>query len=362
MSSEKEVIVIAAGGTGGHIFPALSIANELIKRKEKRRIVFIGSKRGLERKIIPKEGFDLIEIDIAGIKGKKLFEKVRHGIKATSSLFRCIGHLKRLKPSIVIGTGSYVSGPVVLAGWILRIPTVIQEQNLYPGITNRFLSRLVRETAVSFEESKKYLHGQVTFTGNPVRREFVTIRRKKRGDQLSVLVFGGSQGASTINKGILESLPLIKELKSRLKIVHQTGPADFEAVKNAYMQEGFQAEVYEFLSDMPKRFEEADLMICRAGASTIAEILAAGKASILVPFPKATNDHQRKNALALEEKGAAIVCEDSQLSGTYIASQINRFLEHPSLMDEMENKAASLHGGWATGKIVEITERIMMKG
>lgn len=362
MNSEKEVIVIAAGGTGGHIFPALSIAKELKKRKKERRIVFIGSQRGLERQIIPKEGFELIEIDITGIKGKRFFEKGRSLVKAIFSLFRCAGHLRRLKPSIVIGTGSYVSGPVVFSGWILRIPTIIQEQNLYPGITNRFLSRFVRETAVSFEESKRYLHGLVTFTGNPVREEFLTIKRKKRKDQLSILIFGGSQGARTVNKGILDSLPFLKDIKARLKFVHQTGSADFEMIRNAYRQEGIQADVFEFLTDMPSRFEEADLMICRAGASTIAEILAAGKACILVPLPLATNDHQRKNAQALEKKGAAIVRDDSNLSGEYIASQIKRFLEHPSLIDEMERKAASLHGGWATGKIVDITERIMTEG
>jgi UDP-N-acetylglucosamine--N-acetylmuramyl-(pentapeptide) pyrophosphoryl-undecaprenol N-acetylglucosamine transferase len=362
VSSDQEVIVIAAGGTGGHIFPALSVAKELKKRKGSRRIVFIGSKRGLERKIIPGEGFELIEMNIAGIKGKKLSEKLPHFIKAMTSLFQCLRDLKRLKPSIVIGTGSYVSGPVVFAGWLLRIPTVIQEQNLYPGITNRFLSRIVRETAASFEGSKRFLHGRVTVTGNPVREEFLTVKKKARGGRFSLLIFGGSQGARSINKGMLESLPLLKEFQTRLQIVHQTGPSDLEMVKDAYRREEIHAEVFEFLKDMPERFQGADLMVCRAGASTIAEILAAGRASILVPFPMATNDHQRKNARALEEQGAAIMCDDAAFSGEYIASQLKRFLQEPSLLDEMEKRAAALHKGWATGKIADITERIMLKG
>ncbi len=362
MSSGQEVIVIAAGGTGGHIFPALSVAKELKKRKGSRRIVFFGSKRGLERKIFPKEGFELIEMDIAGIKGKKFFEKAHHLMKALSSLFRCFRELQRLKPSIVIGTGSYVSGPVVFAGWLLRIPTIIQEQNLHPGMTNRFLSRFVRETATSFEESKRYLHGRITVTGNPVREEFLAIKKKARGTRLSLLIFGGSQGAKRINCGMVDSLPFLKAFKARLKITHQTGPTDFAMVQDAYRQEEIPAEVFEFLNDMPNRFEEADMIICRAGASTIAEILAARKASILVPFPLATNDHQRKNARALEEKGAAIVCDDSEFSGEHVASHIKRFLQEPFLIDEMEKRAASLHKGWATGKIADITERIMLKG
>ncbi len=362
MSSGQEVIVIAAGGTGGHIFPALSVAKELKKRKGGRRIIFFGSKRGLERKVIPDEGFELIEMDIAGIKGKKFLKKVIHLMKAATSLFKCLRHLKRLKPSVVVGTGSYVSGPVVFAGWLLRIPTVIQEQNLYPGITNRLLSRIVRETAVSFEGSKAYLHGRVTVTGNPVREEFLTVRKKARGDFFSLLIFGGSQGARSINRAMLDILPLLRELKIRLKIVHQTGSSDLEMVQEAYRKERIQAEVFEFLNDMPKRFEEADLMICRSGASTIAEILAAGRASILIPFPSATNDHQSKNARALEEQGAAIVCEESEFSGDRLFSHIKRFLQEPSLLDEMEKKASALHKGGATEKIADITERIMLKG
>ena len=361
MNERKEVIMIAAGGTGGHIFPAVSLARELKKRNEGRRIIFMGTKRGLERKIIPAEGFELIELNAGGVKGKGMIDKVSAMLKALLSFFWCMGYIARVKPSIVIGAGSYVSGPVVSAAWLLGLPTMIQEQNLYPGITNRLLSRIARGCAVSFEDSKRYLHGKVVFTGNPVREDFTHLKKKERGGKLSVLIFGGSLGARTINRGMMEALPLIKIHKERLSITHQTGSADFEMVKESYRKEGIEAEVLEFINDMPKRFESADIIISRAGASTIAEIIAAGKASILVPLPSAANDHQRKNAEALSRVSAALSCEDSRFSGRYVAETMRSFLDDPSRIDEMEKHAASLYSAGAAGKIADMAERLMVK-
>ncbi|MEW5806440.1 MAG: undecaprenyldiphospho-muramoylpentapeptide beta-N-acetylglucosaminyltransferase [Acidobacteriota bacterium] len=359
MNERKEIIVIAAGGTGGHILPAISMARELKKRDGSRRIVFIGSNRGLERRLIPPEGFELIELDVCGITGKKLSKKVLGFLTALHSFFECLGDLRRLRPAIVIGAGGYVSGPVIISAWILRIPTMIQEQNLFPGLTNRILSMLVKEVAVSFEESRKYLYGKVTNTGNPVRNDFTSLRKKERSDKLSVLVSGGSQGSRTLNKGMVEALPLLRSFKDRLRITHQTGGAELETVRQAYIRQGVEAEVLEFITDMPKRFEHADIVISRAGASTITEITAAGKASILVPFPFAAHDHQRRNAEALLKAKAAFVCEDAEFSGAYVAETLKGFIDDPSRIGEMEKNAASLHRGGAAEKIADMAERLM---
>ncbi len=351
--------MIAAGGTGGHIFPAVSVARELKRRKEERRIVFIGTRRGLERKIIPAEGFELIEMNVGGIKGKGIAEQIGAVVKAVLCFFWSIGYIMKVRPSLVVGAGGYVSGPVVAAAWLLRVPTMIQEQNLTPGSANKILSRFVKEIAVSFEETRYFLKGKITVTGNPVREDFTHLEKKGRGEKLSILVFGGSQGARTINRGMMEALPLIKELKEKILITHQTGPADHATVKECYAREGIEAEVIEFITDMPKRFEAADIIISRAGASTIAEILAAGKASILVPFPSATDDHQRKNAQALSRASAAYFCNDAEFSGRYVADVMKEFIENPSLIGKMEERAAALYVKGAAEKIADMAERLI---
>ncbi len=351
--------MIAAGGTGGHIFPAVSVARELKRRSKERRIIFIGTTRGLERKIIPAEGFELIEVNVGGIKGKGIVEQIAAAVKAVLCFFWSIGYIMKVRPSLVVGAGGYVSGPVVAAAWLLRVPTMIQEQNLTPGFANRILSRLVMESAVSFEESRRFLKGNIIVTGNPVREDFMHLKKKERGEKLSVLAFGGSQGARTINRGMMEALPLIREFKEKILIIHQTGPAENTMVKERYMREGIEAEVIEFIADMPKRFEAADIIISRAGASTIAEILAAGKASILVPFPSATNDHQRKNAEALSRASAAYVCDDAEFSGRYVADVMKKFIENPSLIGKMEERVVALRVEGAAEKIADMAERLI---
>jgi UDP-N-acetylglucosamine--N-acetylmuramyl-(pentapeptide) pyrophosphoryl-undecaprenol N-acetylglucosamine transferase len=328
MSIEAPRIVIAGGGTGGHLYPGIAVAKELLSRHAKAEITFAGTARGIEARVIPREGFALDLIRSSGLKGKSLATAMRGALIAPVSLLDAWSIVSRRKPNLVIGVGGYSSGPVVLVAWLRRVPTLVLEQNAVPGLTNRLLARFVRAAAVTFESTKAFFGEKGFVSGNPIRAEFVADSQPTEAhvDEqpygVQVLVFGGSQGAHAINMAMVEAAPELAAGSPRLRLTHQTGERDVEVVRTAYGAAGVQADVQPFFYDMGRRVRAADLIVCRAGATTIAEISAAAKPAILIPLPTATDDHQRRNAEALASAGAAEMLLQADATSAVLAGRI----------------------------------------
>ena len=356
-------ILIAAGGTGGHIYPGIAVANEALRRDPASEIGFVGTERGLEKKLVPGAGFELSIIDSAGLKNVGLADRLRGLLILPKSLAEARRLISSFHPDVVIGAGGYVSGPVLLTAAVMRIPTLVMESNALPGFTNRRLARFVDKAAVSFEEALPYFGGKGVVTGNPVRREFFEIpARQHDPNQFSMLIFGGSQGARAINNAMTGALPLFEELKTRLRITHQTGEADFESVTAAYRAAGWdRVNVTKYVDNMVQAFSEVDLVICRAGATTTAELIAAGKASVMIPFPLAADDHQRKNAEALQAAGGTKMILQADLSGERLATEIKNLAAHPELITSMEQSSRSLARGDSAAAVVDLVEELIRK-
>ncbi|HXG94470.1 MAG TPA: undecaprenyldiphospho-muramoylpentapeptide beta-N-acetylglucosaminyltransferase [Blastocatellia bacterium] len=353
-------VLIAAGGTGGHIYPGVAIAREFRRRDPDCEILFVGTPRGLESKIVPREGFPLELIQVGALKGVSVFERIRSLVGLPMSFVAALRILKRFKPDVVIGVGGYSSGPTLLMAALKRIPTMVVEPNAMPGFTNRRLARFARAAALTFEEAQRYFRGRGVVTGNPVRGDFARLKKKERGARLHVLIFGGSQGAHAINVAMTGALPLLASMKDRLSITHQTGERDFEMVRRAYTEAGFaEADVRPFIHDMAARFEQADVLICRSGATTVAEIAAAGKAAIFVPFPFATDDHQRKNAEAFERAGAGRMILQKDLTPETLANEITRLIENPDEIDRMEEASRRLGRADSAERAVDLALSIV---
>jgi UDP-N-acetylglucosamine--N-acetylmuramyl-(pentapeptide) pyrophosphoryl-undecaprenol N-acetylglucosamine transferase len=347
--------IIAAGGTGGHIFPGLALARELKRRWPETEVLFVGTARGLESKIIPREGFSVELMRVGALKGVSIFERVKSLIWLPASFIAAWRILKRFKPDVVIGVGGYASGPMLLVAAIAGIATMVVEPNAMPGFTNRLLAYFVDRAAVAFEQSLKYFRGKAVVTGNPVRSQFAELKSKPRADKLSVLVFGGSQGAHSINVAMIGALAHLSVHKQKLRITHQTGERDFEQVKRAYVEAGFEdADVRAFIYDMAEQFEQADVLICRSGATTVAEVAAAGKAAIFIPFPFATDDHQRKNAEAFAQAGAARLILQSELTPERLAKELIYLIEHPDEITRMEQASRKLGNAEAAARCAEL--------
>ena len=358
-------VLIAAGGTGGHIYPGIAVAQEIMRRDANSRVHFVGTARGLETRLVPQAGFDLSLIESAGLKNVSLGARVK-GIAILPRSFVSARRLMRqFQPDVVVGAGGYVSGPVVLTAALTNRPTLVMESNALPGWTNRVLARFVDRAAVSFEQALPFFRGKAKVTGNPVRREFFEIPPKRREPgTFSLLVFGGSQGARAINEAMVAALPKLKEVPTMLRIKHQTGPADFEKVKAAYDAAGWdeRADVRSYIDNMMADFAEADLVLCRAGATTTAELIAAGKASIMVPFPYAADDHQRKNAEALQSAGASRMILQQELSHERLVAEIERLVNEPLTLSRMEEASRKLAHGDAAAAAVDIIEDLSNKG
>ena len=362
-SGEAMRVLIAAGGTGGHIYPGIAVANEILRREPQSEIRFVGTARGLENKLVPRAGFELSIIDSAGLKNVGLAARLRGLMILPKSLVEARRLVASFRPDVVIGAGGYVSGPVLLAAALMRRPTMVMESNALPGWTNRRLARFVDKAAVSFTEALPYFRGKGVVTGNPVRREFFDIPARQRDPhEFSVLIFGGSQGARAINNAMIEALPLLEDLKKRLRITHQTGEADFDNVAAAYRAEGWeQANVTKYVDNMVSAFAEVDLVICRAGATTTAELIAAGKASVMIPFPLAADDHQRKNAEALQAAGGTRMIVQADLTGERLASEIKTLASQPEVVTAMEHSSRSLARGDAARAVVDLIEEMIRK-
>ncbi|HEX9927897.1 MAG TPA: undecaprenyldiphospho-muramoylpentapeptide beta-N-acetylglucosaminyltransferase [Pyrinomonadaceae bacterium] len=353
-------VLIAAGGTGGHIYPGIAVANEIMRRDAESEVRFVGTQRGLETKLVPDAGYKLELIESAGIKNVGLSGTIKGLLLIPKSFFAARSLIKNFKPDVVIGAGGYVTGAVLLAASFLRIPTLVMESNALPGFTNRRLARFVDKAAVTFEEAAKFFPGKAVVTGNPVRREFFDIPAKARdNERFCLLAFGGSQGARAINQALTAALPILETAKNRLKITHQTGELDFETVKDGYAKAGWtEANVTKYIKDMNRQFAENDLIISRAGATTCAELAAAGKAAIMIPLPTAADDHQRKNAEAMQTAGAARMILQKDLNGETLAAEIKSLIDAPERITEMERAAKKLVKGDAAATMVNLIEEL----
>ena len=351
---KQRSVVISGGGTGGHLYPALAVGRRLRERDPAIRLTYIGSHRPLEKDLMDRHGAHFIPMRIEGLKGRGL-----RGLKTLLllpfALLRSFALLARFKPDLVVGVGGYSAGPVVLAASLLRVPTLILEQNATPGFTNRLLIRWAKKAVVAFEDSLAHFQGKGIFLGNPVREEFYRLRPKPRAEILSLLIFGGSQGSRVLYEGLMAALPLHAPEKARLRIYHQTGKTDFDRVKQSYAQNGFEAaEVAPFFFDMPSYFEKADLVISRAGATTIAELIVAQKAALLVPFAQASEDHQRKIAAELVRVDGAEMILEADLTPQLLAGRVLFYLRHPERLSAIERNLASLKTEDPAGRIADL--------
>ena len=354
-----DTIVVAGGGTGGHLYPGISIAQEIETRRPGVEIVFAGAGTSLERTILAPHGYRLIAIRSGGVVGKSLAGRIRGIGRAMTGFVQSIRTLMRRRPRVVIGVGGYASGPMVLAAVMLRVPSLIHEQNYYPGLTNRLLAPWVRRVAVSFEDTRRYFGGRGELTGNPIRAAFRGAKRKTRGDTFNVLIFGGSQGAKSINSTVVDALPRLQEIRADLRVLHGTGAADHERVAAAYAASGFEAQVLPYITDILRAYEWADLVVARAGASSVSEIAVCGKASILVPLPTSAHDHQRYNARKFAEAGASLLMEESSLTGEALAQALLRLRADPERVSAMERSALRLARPDAAARIVDMVAEML---
>ncbi len=355
-------IIIAGGGTGGHVYPGIAVARGLKTLIPEARVVFVGTAQGIEAKVIPREGFEIRFIRSEGIVGYNMFRKLRSIIKMPLSLKDSFRTLREIKPAVVLGVGGYSSGPLVFSAFLMGIPTMIHEQNSIPGSTNRLLARFVKAIAVTYHESIAFFPGHKThLTGNPVREE-IKMGNRDRGYSVfgldkglfTIFIFGGSRGASHINTSVIEALTYLRDYRERIQFLHQTGERDIDSIREKYHAHGFKGTVIPFIHNMADAYAVADLIISRAGATTIAELTACGKAAILIPYPFAAGNHQEANAKRLWDMGAAQLILDNELNGKTLSDSIRYLLEDPDAIGEMERISRSLGGYEATKKIIDL--------
>ena len=347
--------ILAGGGTGGHVIPALAIANQL-KQSYNAEVLFIGTARGIENRLVPGAGFQLQLVRVGALKNVSLTTRLKTAFDLPRAVWDAGRMLNEFAPDVVIGVGGYASGPAMLSAVMKHIPTLAFEPNVVPGFANRMVARFVSGAAVHFEETARYFrHAEVT--GVPVRQAFFEIA-PKRGGMPTLLVFGGSQGAHAINDAMFRCLPILLKEAPGIRIIHQTGERDYNDARAAYSTIGDSAEVFKFIEDMPAAFARADLVVCRSGASTVAEIAAAGKPAVFVPFPRAADDHQRVNAEALSRHGAAVVVEESKLEGVWLAETIAALLQDQPRLAQMANSARSLAHPNAARDIATLAARV----
>jgi UDP-N-acetylglucosamine--N-acetylmuramyl-(pentapeptide) pyrophosphoryl-undecaprenol N-acetylglucosamine transferase len=354
-------ILFAGGGTGGHVFPAIAVAEELILRYPETRLLFVGSDRGLEARILPEHGYRFEAIRAGALKGMSIIKKFAT-LLALPGTIRVAGEIVRqFNADVVVGIGGYASAPALAAATLQGRPTLILEQNLIPGLTNRLLAYFADVAAVNFEESRRFFPGNAVATGNPIRQEFFKVSAPPLESPFTVLVFGGSQGARAINRAVVDALPHLKGLRGRVRFIHQTGPADEAMVRSGYETHLFNAVVRPFFDDMPKQFECSHLVIGRAGASGLGELAATGRPSIIIPLPTAADNHQWKNGEVFERHGAAILVAQANLTGERLARAIESLFAHPEHCSEMARASAALAVPEAASRIVDWVRKLAGK-
>ncbi|MEO8480702.1 MAG: undecaprenyldiphospho-muramoylpentapeptide beta-N-acetylglucosaminyltransferase [Acidobacteriota bacterium] len=354
VSSRRLSVVIAGGGTGGHLYPGIAVARELLRQRPDAQVSFAGTARGLEARVIPREGLSLDVIRSAGLKGKSWSARLRGASLLLPSAVDAWRVISARAPSVVVGVGGYSSGPVVLLAALRGIPTMVLEQNAVPGLTNRWLARVVKAAAVTYDETRRFFGQRGFVAGNPVRQEFFSaIRRSPRpGAGAQVLILGGSQGSHVINVAVVEAAPELARRCPGLAIVHQTGDRDLETVRQGYERAGIAARASAFLDPVVGEVMEADLVIGRAGATTLAELAAAGRPAVLVPFGAATDDHQRRNARVLEQAGGAVVIDERELSGARMADVVATLIGDAARLEAMGQAMHRLAKPDAAARIV----------
>ena len=338
-------VVIAGGGTGGHLYPGIAMARELLARQPDAVVTFAGTSRGLEARVVPREGFALDVIRSAGLKGQSFAGRLRGGAMLATGALDAWRVLSRRAPDVVVGVGGYSSGPVVLLAALRGVPTLVLEPNATPGLTNRLLAPFVRAAAVSYESSLPFFRGRGFVSGTPVRGEFLANNRLDHADAdapVRILIVGGSQGAHAINVAAVEAAPELARAAARLAVTHQTGERDVEMVREGYRRAGLDARVEPYLFEVHREMRLADLIVCRAGALTLAEVAALGRPSLLVPLPTAADDHQRRNAEAVAAAGAAEVLEQRALTGGTFAARVLALAGDPERRRRMSAAARGL--------------------
>ena len=347
-------IVIAAGGTGGHLYPAVALAKEFRQQDPSTVITFVGAGRNLEKDILAHEGFQVTHITVAGIVGRGSWKALQGLLLLPNAIWKSIRLLRASRADLVIGTGGYFSPPVVLAAWFLRIGRVILEPNAIPGLANRVLGPVANRVFLAFESGRTYFNSSKTrIVGTPVRKEFFNSDSSPAvGKRKTLLVFGGSQGARTINSALVEALRSSRVMREDLYIIHQTGTEDHERTRLAYREAGVEAEVVPFLFKMPEVLKSADLVVSRSGAGTLAEVAVCGKPAILIPFPHSTHGHQEMNARAAETAGAARVMLESELNGRSLAREIEELMNNSEKLKTMAEKSLVLGVPDSTARMV----------
>lgn len=355
-------LLIAGGGTGGHLFPGIAVAEEVTTRDTRNEVLFVGTDRGLEARVVPAYGWPLKTLQVQGLKGKGVGGLFRSLFRLPAAFAQSIRILRAWQPDVVLGVGGYSSGPVVLAAALMRIPTAIQEQNALPGLTNRILGAFVNRIFVAFEEARAtFPVDKVVLIGNPIRRKLMDnyLRSSVAHERFTVLVVGGSLGARGLNQRVIEALGFLTDRKDALHFIHQTGKASLEEVKAGYEAHGFSADVVEFIEDMSAAYMGCELVVCRAGATTLAELTVCKKASILVPFPHATDDHQAVNASSLVAAGAAVMFREETLTGERLAEEIRAIESDEPRRKQMEKRAGLLGRPEAAKELADVCVELM---
>ncbi|MGA8144486.1 MAG: undecaprenyldiphospho-muramoylpentapeptide beta-N-acetylglucosaminyltransferase [Candidatus Acidiferrales bacterium] len=365
--ARKKKLLIAGGGTGGHVFPAMAVAREWLRRggeaagnerRGEREVVIVGTERGLEAKLVPQAGLPLETIRAAGLKGMSGAKLIRNAALLPLGMWDSAAILRRHRFAAAFGVGGYASGPMMLLATLHSIPTVVFEPNVEPGFTNRVLANMATRVAVAHAETADKLGRRAILTGCPVRPEFFAVPPKDHQAPFTILITGGSRGALPINRAVVDALDRLVLRKNQLFIVHQTGERDYNAVRVAYAKREFKAEVLPFIENMAERFAQADLIVCRSGAITVAEISAAGRAAIFIPFGAATDAHQMRNAEAMQNAGAARLLPQSELTPERLAAEIFSLLDQPRRISEMEDRARSQAKPRAVEDIVDLLEKV----
>jgi UDP-N-acetylglucosamine--N-acetylmuramyl-(pentapeptide) pyrophosphoryl-undecaprenol N-acetylglucosamine transferase len=355
--------VIAGGGTGGHLFPGMAIAEAFVERERGNEVLFIGTERGIEARVLPGSRFPLKTIRAMPLKGRSLLGKGKALWFLPKAISEASVILKDFRPEIVVGVGGYASGPALVAAFFAGTKRAIHEQNVIPGLTNRILKWFSHRIFVSFEETGKYFSNRkVILTGNPIRKEITCIGAERMEEKsFNLLIFGGSAGARRINEAMIEALPLLQEIRTAWRIFHQAGKEDTERLSKAYAAKGFDAQVRPFFSEMGDYYRLADLVVCRAGAGTVAELAACGRAAILIPYPFAAHNHQWFNAQKLSDMGAARVIRDGEVNGRLLAEALLHLYRHPEERRKMEESVRILGKPRAAEEIVDHCYKLVGK-
>jgi len=355
--NQGRTFLIAAGGTGGHVMPALAVAREL--RRRGHQPFFIGSPGGIEARLVPGDGFPLEFIRIGGLQRVGWRRSLRTLAQIPPSLWRSWRILGRRRPSAVFSMGGYVAGPPTLAAWLRRIPIVLMEPNAVPGLTNRWLGRFAERALIHFESAAAgFPRGKCERTGVPVREEFFAIPPKPRSESFTLLITGGSRGSRRLNQAAREAWPLFRGAGFRLRLLHQCGQEDYPALSREFASSGLEGEVTPFISDMPAAFAAADLVVCRSGAGAVAELAAAGRPSILVPYPFAAGQHQLHNAEQMVRAGAARLVRDEEMNGRRLVEETTALAADPEMLARMGAAARSLARPGAAARAADLLEEL----